>query len=59
MRCSVDALRPMYKWVPIQPWDREWTDELLYEKYRLSDEEIEYIETVIRPMDLSGENTDA
>lgn len=45
-----DALRPMYSWVPIQTWDREWTDLELYQKYNLSDEEIEYIETVIRPM---------
>lgn len=45
-----DALRPMYSWVPIQTWDREWTDMELYQKYNLSDEEIEYIETVIRPM---------
>jgi len=45
-----DALRPMYSWVPIQTWDRQWTDEELYKKYKLTKEEIDYIEAVIRPM---------
>lgn len=50
-----DALRPMYSWVPIQPWDRQWTDKILYKKYHLSAEEIAYIEEVIRPMNLDSE----
>ena len=45
-----DALRPMYSWVPVQTWDREYSDAELYKKYKLTDEEIEYIEAVIRPM---------
>lgn len=49
------ALRSTYSWVPVQSWDRQWTDEALYEKYGLTKEEIEYIENVIRPMDLSSE----
>lgn len=49
-KMTQDALRPMYKWVPIQSWNRHWTDEALYEKYALTSEEIEYIEAVIRPM---------
>ena len=50
-KLTQDALRPMYSWVPVQSWDTEWTDELLFEKYGLTKEEIEYIETVIRSMD--------
>jgi len=46
-----DALRPMYAWVPMQEWDREWTDEALYKKYDLTDDEIAYIEAVISPME--------
>jgi site-specific DNA-methyltransferase (adenine-specific) len=46
-----DALRPMYSWVPVQIWDREWNDMTLYNKYKLSEEEISYIEMVIRPME--------
>ena len=47
-----DALRPMYSWVPVQPWDRQWTDSALNIKYGLTEEEVMYLETVIRPMDL-------
>jgi site-specific DNA-methyltransferase (adenine-specific) len=54
-KLTQDALRPMYSWVPAQTWDRDWTDDALYKKYRLTDEEIDYIDTVIRPMDLSTE----
>ncbi|MFN8475383.1 MAG: Eco57I restriction-modification methylase domain-containing protein [Anaerolineae bacterium] len=49
------ALRSTYSWVPVQVWDRLWTDEALYKKYGLTTEEIEYIEAVIRPMELSTE----
>ena len=49
-KLTQDALRPMYQWVPVQTWDRVWTDEMLYEKYGLSQDEISYIESVIRPM---------
>jgi site-specific DNA-methyltransferase (adenine-specific) len=45
------VFRGMYRWVPIQTWDRTWTDEHLYEKYALSDGEIDFIESMIRPMD--------
>lgn len=44
------ALRSTYSWVPTQTWDRIWTDEELYEKYRLSSEQVAYIESVIKPM---------
>ncbi|MBI9020429.1 MAG: Eco57I restriction-modification methylase domain-containing protein [Verrucomicrobia bacterium] len=48
------ALRSTYTWVPVQTWDREWTDKALYKKYKLTKEEIDYIETVIRPMEIQG-----
>lgn len=57
-KLTQDALRPMYSWVPIQAWDRQWTDKALYKKYRLTTEEIDYIEAVIRPMDLIGDAED-
>jgi site-specific DNA-methyltransferase (adenine-specific) len=40
-----------YAWVPQQTWDREWTDRELYNKYKLTKEEIEFIESRIRPME--------
>ena len=51
------ALRSTYSWVPLQAWDRPWTDKALYKKYGLTKEEIDYVEAVIRPMDLT-ETTD-
>ena len=45
----------MYSWVPLQNFDRVWTDKDLYRKYSLSPEEIEYIEGVIRPMESEKE----
>lgn len=44
------ALRSTYTWVPQQSWDRIWTDELLYEKYDITDDEVAFIESMIRPM---------
>ena len=44
------AFRSMYRWVPIQPWDRSWSDADLYEKYRITRDEQAFIESMIRPM---------
>lgn len=52
-KITQDAFSHMYSWVPQQPWDRKWTDEELYKKYGLTGEEIEYIEKMIRPMEVS------
>lgn len=51
---SQDTTRKVYTFVPTQDWTRRWTDEDLYAKYGLSESEIAFIETVVRPMDLSG-----
>lgn len=40
-----------FKFVPIQNFQESWTDEKLYQKYNLTDEEIAFIESMIRPMD--------
>lgn len=45
------APRMTYTWVPRQSWDRVWTDEELYAKYGLNDEEIAFIESIVRPME--------
>ena len=36
-------------------FSRPWTDADLYDRYNLTDEEIQFIETVIKPMELTGE----
>jgi site-specific DNA-methyltransferase (adenine-specific) len=40
-----------YSFVPLQDFSKPWTDEELYAKYGLTDEEIEFIESMIRPME--------
>lgn len=44
-----------FQFVPDLPMDHEWTDTELYKKYRLTKDEIEYIESVVRPMGSSDE----
>ena len=40
-----------FQFVPIQDFSHPWTDEMLYEKYGLTDDEIAFIESMIRPME--------
>ena len=44
------VFRGMYRWVPVQPWNRIWTDADLYKKYGITKHEIVFIESMIRPM---------
>lgn len=37
--------------VPLQDFSHPWTDEMLYKKYGLTQEEIAFIESMIRPME--------
>ena len=46
------ALKKVYQLVPVQDFTRPWNDAELYEKYGLTPEEIEFIEKMIKPMDL-------
>jgi site-specific DNA-methyltransferase (adenine-specific) len=57
-KITQDVLRSTYSWVPQQTWDRIWTDEMLYEKYGITDEEIAFINSMIRPMDISEVSED-
>lgn len=40
-----------YTFVPLQDFSHPWTDEMLYHKYKLSSDEIAFIESMIRPME--------
>lgn len=46
-----DAPARVYQFVPMQDFSHPWTDEMLYEKYGLTEEEIAFIESMIRPME--------
>ena len=45
------APKATYTWVPIQSWDQEWTDEKLFDKYGLTEEEVRYINSAVKPME--------
>ena len=49
-KITQDALRSTYTWVPQQSWNQTWTDDKLYAKYGITEEEIAFIESMIRPM---------
>jgi Eco57I restriction-modification methylase len=49
---SQDTTRKVYSFVPTQEWKRRWTDEDLYAKYGISENEIAFIEKLVRPMEL-------
>ena len=46
-----DALARVYEFIPLQDFSKPWTDEELYKKYNLSQEEINFIESMIKPME--------
>jgi site-specific DNA-methyltransferase (adenine-specific) len=52
---SQHANRGVYSWVPQQSWDQIWTDKELYKKYKLTKDEIAFIESMIRPMEPDNE----
>lgn len=56
MKHTHHAPAKVYQFVPLQDFSKPWTDSELYEKYNLTDEEINFIESMIRPMDLGGDN---
>lgn len=43
--------RGVYQFVPLQDFNEPWNDEKLYKKYELSDDEIQFIESMIKPME--------
>ena len=58
-KISQDSYAKVYSCVPILDFNEEWNDEKLYKKYRLNDDEIDFIDSIIRPMDLNGGDDDA
>lgn len=52
---SQNAAKGVYQLVPQQDFSKPWTDEELYSKYGLTQQEIDFIESMIKPMDLEGD----
>lgn len=49
------ATSKVYSFVPVQDFNESWSDEKLYAKYGLTEEEIAFIESMVRPMELDSE----
>lgn len=58
MLASMNMSKVTYSFVPVQDFSKPWTDEELYKKYNLTDEEIAFIELMIKPMELKGDVDD-
>jgi len=50
-----DATSKVYSFVPMQDFSQSWDDAKLYQKYQLDAQEIEFIESMVRPMELKDE----
>ena len=50
IKISQHAPSKTYRFVPMQDFTKPWTDAELYKKYSLTDEEIAFIESMIKPM---------
>lgn len=48
---SLNVTRECFRFVPTEDYFQRWTDEELYAKYGLTDEEIAFIESMIKPME--------
>jgi site-specific DNA-methyltransferase (adenine-specific) len=47
-----NAPKAVYSFVPMQDFSESWTDEKLYKKYGLTKDEIAFIESMVRPMEI-------
>lgn len=41
----------VFRYVPIQDFTREWSDDMLYAKYKLTNDEVAFIESMVKPME--------
>lgn len=48
---SIHITKDSFQFVPLQDFSKPWTDEELYKKYGLTQEEIDFIESMIKPME--------
>lgn len=50
-KSTQDATKQVYRFVPDVPLDRDWTDDLLYQRYGLTEDEIDFIESQVAEHD--------
>lgn len=54
-RIQKNLSKGTFIYIPVQDFSKNWTDKELYDKYNLKDDEIDYIEKLIQPMDIKEE----
>ena len=57
-KITQDATQTVYGFIPVQSFKKPWTDEELYAKYGLTNEEIAFVESAVRPAGTNGGNDD-
>ncbi len=50
-KITQDNTKDKFRFVPMQDFSEPWTDEKLYKKYKLTKDEIAFIDSLIRPME--------
>ena len=50
-RGTMQVSQDVFRFIPLQDYSHPWTNEMLYEKYGLTAEEIAFIESMIKPME--------
>lgn len=53
---SIMITKNSFIFLPVQDFTKTWSDETLYSKYNLSETEISYIESTIKPMSMDGDD---
>ena len=48
---SIHITKDSFLFIPVQDYSHSWNDEMLYKQYRLRDDEIAFIESMIRTME--------
>lgn len=51
LKSTQNAYKKVYELVPMQDFSKTWTDEELYKKYNITKEEIDFIDSMIKPME--------
>ena len=50
-KVTQSTTKALYTFVPMQDFSHEWTDQALYKKYGISEAEIDFIDSMIQPME--------
>lgn len=50
-KVTQSTLKNLYTIIPMQDFSKPWTDKELYTKYNLTQDEIDFIESMIKPME--------